>query len=41
MDLIVCFGYVVDFLIVYIIEVYFSDGWKFKNNFDIDNYKRI
>lgn len=40
-DLIARFGHVADFLIVYIAEAHPSDGWKFKNNFDIDNHKRI
>lgn len=35
------FGHVTDFLIVYLAEAHPSDGWKFKNNFDIGNHKII
>ena len=31
----------VDFLIIYIEEAHASDGWKFANNFDINNHRTI
>ena len=30
-----------DFLIIYIEEAHASDGWKFANNFDINNHRTI
>jgi hypothetical protein len=36
--LIARFSHVADFLIVYITEAHPSDGWKFKNNFDINTH---
>lgn len=35
------FSNVADFLIVYLAEAHPSDGWTFKNNFDIHTHKGI